>query len=161
MRARAIRLTVFALALTTCTRAGDDRVIHSVIPNASGVRDGATVTFRGVEVGRVERVTFDSSGVRLAIRIVRADMPLRAQDRVAVRSMGLFGDMQVEIQPGPLSAPPVGDGATLPAAPADTLAGLRTEVVTAILGAGLAQLRDSTHHASRPAAAVRPVPSRP
>jgi len=93
-----------------------------VLPSASGVRDGATVTFRGIDVGRVERVTFDSSGVRLAIRIVRADMPLRAKDRVAVRSMGLFGGMQVEIQPGPLSAPPASDGATLPAAPPDTLA---------------------------------------
>jgi len=122
MHARAIRLTVFALALTSCTRAGNDRVVHSVLPSASGVRDGATVTFRGIDVGRVERVTFDSSGVRLAIRIARADMPLRAKDRVAVRSMGLFGDMQVEIQPGPLSAPPASDGATLPAAPPDTLA---------------------------------------
>jgi ABC-type transporter Mla subunit MlaD len=119
------------------------------------------VTFRGIEVGRVERVAFESTGVRVTLRISRPDMPLRTQDRVAVRPIGIFGDIQVEIQPGPLAAPIATSGATLPVAPPDTVVALRAEEMSAIVRAGLEKLKDTTRHTPRAVSDSHPTRSRP
>ena len=114
--------------------------------------------FRGLDVGRVERLTLAHSGVRLVLRIRRADAPLLAGDRVALRTVGLFGDAAVEIVPGPGSAPPLGDSTTLAAVPPDTLAPAREAAAQAVAKAIIGPFfqRDSVSPSAPPASRSRP-----
>jgi phospholipid/cholesterol/gamma-HCH transport system substrate-binding protein len=111
-----IVLSALLAAAGSC-REHRDRIVVTEVPAAPGLKEGAQVLFRGIEIGRVERIALAHSGVRLALRIQRPDSPLRAGDRVALRAVGLFGDVAVEIVPGPGSAPVLGDSATLAAVP--------------------------------------------
>ena len=56
------------LLLATCTPAachgGNERVVHAVLPAARGLRDGAVVRYRGIEVGKVVAMRiFERSGI--------------------------------------------------------------------------------------------------
>jgi ABC-type transporter Mla subunit MlaD len=119
------------LAATGSCREHRDRIVVTELPAAPGIKEGSQVIFRGIEIGRVERLTLEHSGVRLALRIGRPDAPLRAGDRVALRPLGIFGEVAVHIVPGPASAPALGDSATLAAVPPDTLASARDAAVQA------------------------------
>ena len=88
-------------------------VIYGELRTAPGLREGATVSFRGIAVGRVTRVAFGSNAVRLTIALQRADVPIRSGDEVAVRQSGLLGDMRVEIIPAASPGPPLPVGGVL------------------------------------------------
>ena len=122
-----------------------DRIVLAEVTVAPGLKEGSQVIFRGLEIGRVERITLAHSGVQLALR-VRSDAPLRSDDRAAVRPFGLFGDAAVEIIPGPESASLLGDSATLAAVPPDTLAPVREAAAQEVAKGIIAPLfqRDST-----------------
>lgn len=145
MRERASRRLVLLSIASLVAAAGacrgrHDRVVFTDLAAAPGIREGAPVVFRGVEVGTVERLTLAHSAVRLALRIRRPDAPLRAGDRVAVHTVGLFGDRAIEIVPGPGDAAPLADGATLATVPPDTLAPAREAAATAVAKVLLAPL---------------------
>lgn len=120
------------LAATDSCREHRDRIVVTELPAAPGLREGAPVVFRGIEIGRVERLTLAHSGVRLALRVRRPDAPLRSGDRVALRPVGIVGDVAVDIVPGPASASVLGDSATLVALPRDTLAVEREAAAQAV-----------------------------
>jgi ABC-type transporter Mla subunit MlaD len=152
-----VALFASAAAAASC-RANRDRTVVTELPTAFGLKENAQVLFRGIEVGRVERLTLAHSGVQLVLRVGRSDAPLRADDRVALRTVGPFGDVAVEIIPGPGSGPPLGDSATLAAAPPDTLAQEREAVAQAVGKAMIAPLLQADS-ASRSAPGTSP--SRP
>ena len=97
------------------------RVIAAV-PDASGVRPGARVDYRGVQVGSVEAVALSDSMVVLRLQLTRTDIPLRNTDRVAVKTLGLLGDRAIDIVPGAGSGQAWREGDTLSAMPIDTAA---------------------------------------
>ena len=94
-------------------------VLYAELRTASGLRDGAGVSFRGVNVGAVTHIDFIPNAVRVTIALHRADVPLRQGDSVRVRRNGAFADPELElvptIQPGPALRP----GEVLPEAPPD------------------------------------------
>src|SRR5688500_296897 len=49
--------------------------IYAELSAAPGVRTGASVSFRGVPVGVVEKIAFTESGVRLTLVLTRTDVP--------------------------------------------------------------------------------------
>jgi ABC-type transporter Mla subunit MlaD len=91
-----------------------ENVVHVIAEQAPGLKKNARVQFRGVDVGRVKQVYFTPGGVRIDLLLERDDVPIRAQDTVRIVSIGAFGSQVVDIHPGPLSAPLVARGATLP-----------------------------------------------
>jgi ABC-type transporter Mla subunit MlaD len=126
-----------ALALTAClvSACGDrgGRVVHAVLPAARDLREGAPVRYRGIEVGRVTTVRIVDTGVQLDLAIQRADAPLRTSDQVRVAQVGMFGEREVEIVPGALSAPKLASNGWLAATPPDTLAAFRDAVIGAVV----------------------------
>jgi ABC-type transporter Mla subunit MlaD len=135
-----------------------ERIVVTELPAAPGLKENAQVIFRGVDVGSVERLTLAHSGVRLVLRIRRADAPLLTGDRVALRAVGMFGDAAVEIVPGPSSAPPLGDSTTLAAVPPDTFALAREAAAQAVAKAKIAEFfrRDSVSPTAPTASRSRP-----
>ncbi|HEX7941423.1 MAG TPA: MCE family protein [Gemmatimonadaceae bacterium] len=109
-----------------------------MLPEARDLREGAIVRYRGIDVGRVTSVRIVDTGVRLDLDIQRADAPLRAADNVRVVAMGMFGDREVEIVPGPVGAPRLALDGWLPATPPDTMAMIRDIVSEALAKQALA-----------------------
>ena len=87
--------------------------IYALVPEASGVQVGTEVTYRGIPTGRVADITFADSGVRLALDLERADVPLRAGDSLWLRTRGLLGDKVIDIKAGPREAPRLREGGEL------------------------------------------------
>jgi ABC-type transporter Mla subunit MlaD len=159
---RVATLLIAVCLLSSCSDSGG-RVVHAVLPAARNLREGAPVRFRGIEVGKVTTVRIVDSGVRLDLDIERADAPLRSADQVRIAAAGMFGDAEVEIVPGPASAPKLASDGWLPAFPPDTLAALREELMGAIAKATFGRLgvHDSASAAQQRADSVHPPPARP
>jgi ABC-type transporter Mla subunit MlaD len=64
---------------------GAGATVAAVLREPSDVREGAPVLLHGAQVGTVHHVERSDSGVLLTIRLERGDLPLRADDRVALR----------------------------------------------------------------------------
>ena len=101
-----------------------ENVVHVIAEEAPGLKRGARVQFRGVDVGHVKQVYFTPGGVRIDLLIERDDAPIRAQDTVRIVSVGAFGAQVVDIQPGVQSAPLIARGATLPKVQAESTVSL-------------------------------------
>lgn len=147
-----LAVVVLASAMTWLQRPSG-LTFHARLPEAPGLHEGARVFFRGIEVGGVERIGFDSGGVRLTIAMRRRDVPLRSGDRVRVTSDPMFGGERVDIVPGPPTAPPLASGETLLAAPPDSVAlrlrAAASVMVDHLMGDIIRTGRDSTAPAGR------------
>jgi len=74
------------------------QVVRAVSPDAGQTTAGATVKFRGVDVGRVDRVSIAPGGDAVLIEmIVRPDLALPPQAAMLLAPESMFGDWQVEI----------------------------------------------------------------
>jgi ABC-type transporter Mla subunit MlaD len=91
-----------------------ENLVHVIAEQAPGLKKGARVQYRGVEVGLVKQVYFTPGGVRIDLLLERDDVPIRTQDTVRIVSVGAFGAQVVDIQPGLQTAPLIVRGATLP-----------------------------------------------
>jgi ABC-type transporter Mla subunit MlaD len=114
----AVAVIVLGAALFFATRRqrGELRPVVAILPRADGVREGAIVTYLGVEIGYVDRLRIHNGRVVAEIRIHRADADLRQSDTLHLRINGIFGDRILDVAPGSRSAPPLG--------PTDTLIGV-------------------------------------
>ncbi len=112
-------LLVGAALLAACAREHEN-VVHVIAEQAHGLKKSARVEYRGVEVGYVKQVYFTPGGVRIDLLLTRADVPIRTQDTVRIKSVGAFAEQVVDIQPGVQTAPLIRKGATLPKARPDS-----------------------------------------
>ena len=133
MRCLWVLLITFSIA--SCR--GERRLFYADLPDATGVREGAVVRYRGVQIGQVEQVAFVDSVVHLTVGLTRPDVPLRSGDGVRLAADGLFGDRTLDVVPGPVTSPELRNGGTLGAAPRDSVAQLRREVLEATAAAAL------------------------
>lgn len=84
------------------------------LPAASGLYEHALVTYRGIEVGKVDRVVLNRAGVT-AVLGINDDVSIPANAKVAVRSTSAIGEQFVNFEPGGPAAPPLRDGDVVPA----------------------------------------------
>jgi phospholipid/cholesterol/gamma-HCH transport system substrate-binding protein len=119
MKLRLLLIVVVAtLALTvalwrTVPASGRGQRIVVVLPRADGVREGASVTYAGLLVGRVERLRIVDGRVLASIELDRDDAEVRMADTIRLRTLGLLGDKVLDITPGPRAAPLLRGGDTL------------------------------------------------
>ena len=107
---------VLAALIASVRGRGASREFSVVFPSASGLREGALVSYLGVTVGEVGPIDLSSGRVVARLRIRRRDVVLRSGDEARLRTMGLLGDAAVEITPGPRDAHALEPGDTLSAA---------------------------------------------
>lgn len=105
---------IVVAALAAACASEYENVVHVIAEQAPGLKRGARVQFRGVDVGLVKEVYFTPGGVRIDVVIERNDVPIRTQDTVRITSAGAFGEQVVDIEPGVQTAPLIRHGATLP-----------------------------------------------
>jgi ABC-type transporter Mla subunit MlaD len=84
-----------------------------VLPSADGVREGAAVSYLGLSIGVIDHVKLFDGRAVIEVRLQRHDVDLRTGDRVRLKTLGILGDRQLEIVPGPPSAAPIRAGDTL------------------------------------------------
>src|SRR5687768_11423744 len=77
---------------------------RAVLSHSGGLREGSAVTYRGVVVGIVSRMAFDTNGLAVDLAF-HQEVPLRTGDSAELRTLGLLGDKTIDILPGPSTAP--------------------------------------------------------
>lgn len=87
-----------ALWLSESRWRADYRTVEARFPTVGQLQTGSTVTFRGVQVGRVQEIQVAASGVRVVMRVERdVDLPERL---VAVaRPVSMFGEWSAALEP--------------------------------------------------------------
>lgn len=103
-----IAVAVLALVATgvfVAMNVRSNQMIIAVLPRADGVRVGAPVTYRGLNIGNVERLRIDRGRVIAELRVRREDGKIRQDDTLRIRSVGIFGDVSLDFTPGNPSAP--------------------------------------------------------
>jgi ABC-type transporter Mla subunit MlaD len=105
---------LIVVAATLRLREPGGPVLYADFPAAAGLRVGAPVSFRGIDVGHVTHIAFVPGGVRLTMKLIRDDVPLQQDDKVRVQPLGIFGDVGLELVPSPGEAPPLASESVLP-----------------------------------------------
>jgi hypothetical protein len=84
-----------------------------VMPSAEGLREGATITYLGFPVGRIDRLRIDGARVIAELQLTTRDVELHRGQQFAMKTLGLLGDKVLDIVPGNPTAPPLGVNETL------------------------------------------------
>src|SRR5713226_8417491 len=95
------------------------RTAVTVLPDTGGLKPGFTGTMRGVPIGSVRsmKLTPDRRGVRVVI-VLEAGLTVPSDVAARVQRANPLGEQQLDLVPARGgSAPPLADGATIPAAP--------------------------------------------
>ncbi|MCI0420166.1 MAG: MCE family protein [Acidobacteria bacterium] len=101
-------VTLLAVGIGGCRSGPADLKVR--FPSAKGVKPGAAVFLLGVEVGKVDGISFDDSHVVFDLKITQKVKMFRAKDKIQIINQGLLGDKAIQITPGPTTALPVGPG---------------------------------------------------
>ncbi|MQA05407.1 MAG: MCE family protein [Streptosporangiales bacterium] len=85
------------------------------LAEAGGIFENAEVTYRGVTVGKVEKVQLaeDGEGVRTTLRLQR-DTPVPDDARAAVEERSAVGEQYIDLQPSRRGGPYLDEGSVIP-----------------------------------------------
>ncbi len=122
---------------------------YSYFPNVNGLVKGSPVWIAGVEVGNVysiEFVNLDSARqIEVKYRVLKSIQNMITEDAtIKIGTIGFIGDKYVEIIPGTLGKPLVGEGGEVPSVSAGDLGAVFAESEMAISDA-----RDLTTNLSK------------
>ncbi|HAG83127.1 MAG TPA: MCE family protein [Cyanobacteria bacterium UBA12227] len=68
-------------------------------PNVAGMKEGATVRYRGVDVGKITKINATTNGVDVTIEIASADLVIPRNAVIEANQSGLIGETSVDITP--------------------------------------------------------------
>lgn len=85
------------------------------LPRAAGLYEGANVTYRGAEVGRVQSVALTDTGVRADLSL-RSDVAIPSDLKAEVHSQTAIGEQYVELLPHSAAAAPLKQDDVIPVA---------------------------------------------
>lgn len=92
--------------------AGETREITVELERTGGLYEGSAVTYRGLRVGRVNRIDLTPTGAEATVRITRpVDVPADTEARV--RSLSPVGEQFLDLQPRSESGPFLQTGARI------------------------------------------------
>jgi len=89
--------------------------IYAVFSKVGGLQEGNNVSFRGIDVGTVNSISFmNDSSIKVEMTIKSKMKEFIKKDAVAmIASEGLMGDKAVDIAPGAPNSPPIEQDATI------------------------------------------------
>ncbi len=127
LRGTKVRLFLFAMIAVVGivyvggTYAGLDRLFGArgyrvivQLADSGGIFANAEVTYRGVTVGRVERLTLSDDGVDVVLDIEDDAPPIPADTRAVVANRSAVGEQYVDLQPDHDRGPFLADGSVVP-----------------------------------------------
>lgn len=136
LRATKIRLLVFAMIAVAGivyvggTYAGLDRLFGArgyrvtvELADSGGIFPNAEVTYRGVTVGRVERLLLSDDGVNVVLDIEDDAPPIPADASAVVANRSAVGEQYVDLQPPHDRGPYLADGSVIPVSRTKTPSG--------------------------------------
>jgi phospholipid/cholesterol/gamma-HCH transport system substrate-binding protein len=88
---------------------GDGYVVTADFDESGGIFANAEVTYRGVAVGRVDRLRLADDGVHVDLRIEK-DVQIPADTAAVVENRSAVGEQYVDLQPRSTGGPFLGDG---------------------------------------------------
>ena len=89
--------------------------VYAVFSKVGGLQEGNNVSFRGIDVGAVNSISFmNDSSIKVEMTIKSKMMKFIHADAMAmVASEGLMGDKDIDITPGTPSSPMITENATM------------------------------------------------
>jgi phospholipid/cholesterol/gamma-HCH transport system substrate-binding protein len=139
LRATKVRLFLFAMIAVVGivyvggTYAGLDRLFGArgyrvtvQLADSGGIFANAEVTYRGVTVGRVERLRLSDDGVDVVLDIEDDAPPIPADTDAVVANRSAVGEQYVDLQPARDGGPYLADGSVVPRHRTTTPAGPET-----------------------------------
>jgi ABC-type transporter Mla subunit MlaD len=103
-------LPVISCIVVSCYQSRSDLQVR--FTRLSGLRVGASVTYRGVVVGAVKDIEVDREGILVTLTLP-SKLSLRSADKIEVAVPSLLGDRMIELKPGSSLAPLVQPGRVL------------------------------------------------
>lgn len=80
---------------------GDYTPIYANFSSIAGLKSGASVEIAGVDVGRVDTITLNTTDFEARVRMkIKPGIPIQEDAIASVRTKGLIGDRYVVISPG-------------------------------------------------------------
>ena len=80
-----------------------------LLDNAAGLIKNSGVKTAGIPIGVIKDIRLQDGKARVEISI-KSEIPLFTSATVEIKSLGILGDKHVEINPGSISDPPLGEG---------------------------------------------------
>jgi phospholipid/cholesterol/gamma-HCH transport system substrate-binding protein len=126
---RLVRLQLLAFVVITLVGvsyvgvryAGLDRLLfdprYSVtmqLADSGGIFNGANVTYRGVDVGRVGQLSLTDNGVAVELLIQKDTPPIPADLTAVVANLSAIGEQYVDLRPHSTSGPMLTEGSVIP-----------------------------------------------
>jgi phospholipid/cholesterol/gamma-HCH transport system substrate-binding protein len=87
--------------------------VSAQFSDSGGIFSGAQVTYRGIEVGRVGKLTFTPDGVRARLDIENSAPKIPSDVTALVANKSAIGEQYVDLQPKTNDAPYLADGSEI------------------------------------------------
>jgi len=91
---------------------GRGYTVDVILPSSGGIYEGAEVTYRGVKIGKVEKMTVDRDGLRVRVGL-QDEARVPASSDVRVDNMSAVGEQFISFEPTSKSGPMLKDGSTI------------------------------------------------
>jgi len=91
---------------------GRGYTVDVILPSSGGIYEGAEVTYRGVKIGKVEKMTVDRDGLRVRVGL-QDEARVPASSDVRVDNMSAVGEQFISFEPTSKSGPMLTDGPTI------------------------------------------------
>ncbi|HRK01299.1 MAG TPA: MlaD family protein [Oligoflexia bacterium] len=115
------------------------KTYHAYVSDAAGLLSKTKVKMSGLDVGQLDTVELIERKARVTFQIA-ADIKVKKDASVAVKSIGFLGDKYLELYPGSEKAPDAEEGATL----AESATGGGLEQLTAKTAEVMGNLKEIT-----------------
>jgi phospholipid/cholesterol/gamma-HCH transport system substrate-binding protein len=86
--------------------------VDVILPASGGIYEGAEVTYRGVKVGKVDKMTVDRDGLRVRLAL-KDDARVPASSKVRVDNLSAVGEQYISFEPTSNAGPMLREGSTI------------------------------------------------
>lgn len=91
---------------------GRGYTVNVILPASGGIYEGAEVTYRGVKIGKVTKMSVNRDGLRVAVAL-EEEARVPASSTVRVANLSAVGEQFISFEPTSASGPMLQDGSTI------------------------------------------------
>ena len=91
---------------------GRGYTVHVLLPQSGGLYEGSEVTYRGVKIGKVSKMTDDGKGLRVDLAL-KQDTRVPADSPVFVYDLSVVGEQYISFEPASKQGPMLKNGDTV------------------------------------------------